>query len=131
MKTKEDIEGYLIRMEFPFEEIEDGLWVIHDEVSHVDNIVVLYDPPIVVFRVKLMEVPAQRREEFFEYLLRLNATQMVHGAYGIENNNVVLIDTLQAENLDFNEFQASVEALAMAITQDYDKLTAFRSPATS
>ncbi|RMF90104.1 MAG: hypothetical protein D6736_07335 [Nitrospinota bacterium] len=131
MKTKEDIEGYLIRLELPFEEVEDGLWVIHDDISHVDNIVVLYDPPIVVFRVKLMEVPTQRREEFFELLLRFNATHMIHGAYGIENGNVVIIDTLQAENLDFNEFQASVEALSLAIAQDYDTLAAFRSPTTS
>jgi hypothetical protein len=126
MKTREDIEGYLIRMGLPFEEIEEGLWIIHDDLSHVENIVVLYDPPIVVFRVKLMEVPTQKREAFFEHLLRLNATEMVHGAYGIERNNVVLIDTLQAQNLDFNEFQASLEALSLAISQDYEKLTAFR-----
>jgi hypothetical protein len=51
---------------------------------------------------------------------------MVHGAYGIEGDNVVLIDTLQSENLDFNEFQASLDALLMASTQDYEKLNAFR-----
>lgn len=125
MKTAEEIEGYLIRLGLPFEEVEQGLWIIHDDIGHIDNIVIRYDPPIVVFRVKVMEIPPQQREEFFEHLLRLNAT-LVQGAYGIENNNVVLIDTLQAENLDFNEFQASVEALSLAIAQDYDQLATFR-----
>lgn len=125
MKTAEEIEGYLIRLGLPFEEVGQGLWIIHDDIGHIDNIVIRYDPPIVVFRVKVMEVPPRQREEFFEHLLRLNAT-LVQGAYGIENNNVVLIDTLQAENLDFNEFQASVEALSLAIAQDYDQLATFR-----
>jgi hypothetical protein len=51
---------------------------------------------------------------------------MIHGAYGIEDRNVVLIDTLQAENLDYNEFQATLEAMMLASTQDYPKLKAFR-----
>jgi hypothetical protein len=51
---------------------------------------------------------------------------MVHGAYGIEDNNVVLIDTLQAENLDYNEFQATLDALMLASTQDYQRLNSFR-----
>jgi hypothetical protein len=59
-------------------------------------------------------------------LLELNATQMIHGAYGLEDDSVVLIDTLQSKNLDYNEFQATVEALSLAITQDYEKLKAFR-----
>jgi hypothetical protein len=51
---------------------------------------------------------------------------MIHGAYGIEDNNVVLIDTLQSENLDYNEFQATLEALLLSSNQDYQKLKRFR-----
>jgi hypothetical protein len=51
---------------------------------------------------------------------------MIHGAYGIEGNSVALIDTLQSEHLDLNEFQATVDALLSAIAQDYQKLKSFR-----
>jgi hypothetical protein len=51
---------------------------------------------------------------------------MVHGAYGLENNSIVLIDTLQAEHLDLNELQGTLDALLLAIAQDYQKLQAFR-----
>jgi hypothetical protein len=122
METRDNIEHYLIQMEYPFESIEDRMWVIHNTA----NIVVTYEPPLVVFRMKLMEIPKERREEFFKLLLEFNATNMIHGAYGIEGENVVLIDTLQSEHLDFNEFQASLDALLMASTQDYQKLNAFR-----
>jgi hypothetical protein len=122
MATLDNIEHYLIQMEYPFESIEARMWVIHNTA----NIVVTYEPPLVVFRMKLMEIPKERREEFFKSLLELNAANMIHGAYGIEGDNVVLIDTLQSEHLDFNEFQASLDALLLASTQDYQKLNAFR-----
>jgi Tir chaperone family protein CesT len=122
MATRDDIEHYVIQMNYAFESIESNMWVIHDTA----NIVVTYDPPLVLFRMKLMEIPKERREAFFKLLLELNASQMIHGAYGIEEENIVLIDTLQSEHLDFNEFQASLEALLLAGTQDYQKLNAFR-----
>jgi hypothetical protein len=122
MEPRDNIEHYLIQMEYPFESIEPHMWVIRNTA----NVVVTYDPPLVVFRMKLMEIPKERREDFFKLLLELNATNLIHGAYGIEGNNVVLIDTLQSEHLDFNEFQASLEALLLASTQDYQKLNAFR-----
>jgi hypothetical protein len=122
MATRDNIEHYLIQTEYPFESIETHMWIIRDTA----NIVVTYEPPLVVFRMKLMEIPRARREDFFKLLLELNATNMIHGAYGVEGDNVVLIDTLQSEHLDFNEFQASLDALLLASTQDYQKLNAFR-----
>ena len=123
MDARDTIEHYLIQMEYPFESIESSMWIIRDTI----NVVVTYEPPLVVFRIKLMEIPKQKREEFFKFLLELNASSMIHGAYGIEGDNVVLIDTLQSESLDFSEIQASLDALLLASTQDYQKLSAFRS----
>jgi hypothetical protein len=122
MATRDNIEHYLIQIESPFESIENHMWVIHNTA----NVVVTYEPPLVIFRMKIMEIPKERREDFFKLLLELNATNMIHGAYGIEGENIVLIDTLQSEHLDFNEFQASLDALLLASTQDYQKLKAFR-----
>jgi hypothetical protein len=122
MATRDEIEHYLIQMEYPFESIEPHMWMIRDTA----NVIVTYEPPLVLFRMKLMELPKERREDFFKLLLELNASHMLHGAYGIEGDNVVLIDTLQSEHLDFNEFQSSLDALLLASTQDYPKLKAFR-----
>lgn len=122
MATPEDIEHYLIQMAHPFEAIEKGMWIVHNTA----NIVITHEPPLIVFRSKLMEVPKKDRENFFKLLLELNASHMVHGAYGIEDNNVVIIDTLEVENLDFNEFQASLDAISLAASQDYERLKQFR-----
>jgi hypothetical protein len=122
MATREDIEHYLIQLGFPYETVDNNMWVIRESA----NIVVTYEPPLVIFRAKLMDIPHKNRESFFKLLLELNATQMIHGAYGLEDDSVVLIDTLQAGNLDYNEFQATLDAILLAMTQDYQKLSAFR-----
>jgi hypothetical protein len=122
MATRDDIEHYLIQIGYTYESVEVHMWIIRNTA----NIVVTLEPPLVLFRMKLMEIPNKRREDFFKLLLEINASSMIHGAYGIEDNNVVLIDTLQAENLDYNEFQATLDALMLSSTQDYQKLKAFR-----
>ncbi|MFZ9885944.1 MAG: hypothetical protein ACO3JL_00470 [Myxococcota bacterium] len=126
MATKQDIEGYLIQMGVSYEEVAENTWMIHDEYDTIDNIVVRLNDPVVLFRVKLMDLPdVAARPELYEMLLRLNTADMIHGAYGLEADAVVATDTLQAENLDFNEFQASVDALSMCITDHYRKLSKF------
>lgn len=123
MANRDDIEHYLIQVGYPYESIESGMWIIRNTA----NIVVTLEPPLIIFRIKLMELPDNRREEFFRSLLEINASQMIHGAYGIEDNNVVLIDTLQSENLDYNEFQATLDAIMLSSAQDYQNLKSFRA----
>jgi len=121
----EQIENHLIESEFPFEEVDDGFWLIHDEFDQIDTIVVYHSPPVVTFRVKLLDVPdleADKRLKLFQKLLELNATSMVAGAYGLEDDSVVAIDSLQAENLDFNEFRAAIDSMALAIREHYRPL---------
>ena len=75
-----------------------------------------------IFSVRLMKVPGKNTEAFYKKLLELNATELVAGAYGLDGDDVVITDTLQLENLDENEFVASVESLAMAIHEHYSIL---------
>jgi len=56
------------------------------------------------------------RLKLYEQLLILNATDLVHGAYGLEEEDIILTDALEIENLDFSEFLASLESLALAVT---------------
>ena len=129
MRTNQDIEGYLIRMGLRYEELAEGTWVIHDEYESIDNIVVTHNAPIVLFRVKLLDVPKSGDlQGLFRLLLEFNATEMVTGAYAIEGNAIVALDTLQSENMDYNEFQAVVDGLTLCISNHYDRLMKFVPP---
>ncbi len=121
------IEGYLVRTGVAYDVLGEGIWVVHDELEHVDNIVVTLASPVVVFRVKLMELPTAPAEQaaLCKKLLELNASSMVSGAYAIENGAVMALETLQSENLDYNEFQAAIDGLTLAITEHYEELKQF------
>ena len=127
MVTQNDIEIYLDDCGFPFEKVTDGVWRVESSDNNVSNIIMSYEEPILLMRVNLMKVPQINREAFYERLLQLNATEIPHGAFGVEGDTVVLIDTLQVENLDRNELQASVDSLGFTVAQYYNELKAYLS----
>jgi hypothetical protein len=124
MVTNDKIEEYLIQADVSYEQIGEGMWVIHNDLEHVENIFVIHTPPVITFRVKVLDAQSlseDNRPQLFEQLLRINST-MVGGAYGLEDNAVVIMDSLQSENLDFNEFQGSIESILLSLRSDYEQL---------
>jgi hypothetical protein len=120
------IEDFLVEGNWVFKKRDEKTWTINDEFEGIENLVIFFDDPLIIFRLKLMEIPSVKKEEFFETLLRLNAESLVHGAYALEGNNVILVDTLECENLDLNEFQASIDAIYMALASDYNTLKEYQ-----
>ncbi len=125
MVTQNDIEIYLDDCKFPFEKIDERIWRVESPDYNVENIILTYMEPILILRVNLMQVPQTKQEIFFKRLLQLNATEIPHGAFGLEDDKIVLIDTLQVENLDRNELQASVDSLGFTVAQYYNELKGF------
>ena len=116
MTTKEDLESYLIRMGVEHEELDDGLWLLKPADGAV-HVVLNYTPPVVVMRLKVMDLPDvddTKLSAFYRRLLELNASDIVHGSYGIEESNIVISDALQLEDLDFSELRSSFESIVLA-----------------
>lgn len=125
MLTREDVESFLLRMEESFEEVEPGMWVVDSDGG---SLVIHHTPPLLVLRTKVLEVPEKdsRCTELFRQLLELNASELVHGAYAIEEDDVILTDSLELEHLDFNTFQSAVDSVQLALASHLEKLSAFR-----
>ena len=114
MVTRDDLESYLIRMDLEFDEVDEGMFLVQPK-NDGPPVVVHHSPPLLLVRLKVMEIPAgQDLGELFKSLLVWNATDVVHGAYGIDEEDLVLTDTLELESLDFQELQASLESMQMA-----------------
>jgi hypothetical protein len=129
MVTRDDIESFLSRLDggtIESTEVEPGLWIARTQDDA--EVVVHYAPPMVLLRVRVMELPAAepRRGELFRQLLELNARDLVHGSYGLEGDHVVLTDTLELENLDFSEFEASFDSLTLALASHLGALAPYR-----
>ncbi len=59
-------------------------------------------------------------------LLQLNATDLVHGSYGMERDSIVLTQALELAHLDFDEFLASYEGMTLALTAHLRELSTYR-----
>ena len=129
MVTREDVVNFLNRMELEFEEVSEGMWLAYPtEEQGGTPLVISHSPPLLVFRLKVLDVPrdGDKCNQLYKRMLQANANEMVHAAYGLEENDVILTDSLQLENLDFNEFQATVDSFHMAMATQMESLTPFR-----
>jgi hypothetical protein len=120
------VEQYLIDLMYTYREVEKNLWYVDDEDHGLQGVAIMLAEPLVVFRVVVMDAPGEKRLELFTRLLELNASDMVHGAYALEGEKIVLIDTLEYETLDYGEFRATLDAFSLALTQHYPILSGYR-----
>ncbi len=126
MSGEEKVRSYLVDLGLTHEEVGDKTFLINDQEKGLENLVIMVSEPLVILRVKVMELPDARREELFERLLRLNAEDLLHGAYALEGDHVILIDTLEVETMDLEELRASFEAIGLALVQHYKVLNEYR-----
>jgi hypothetical protein len=125
MRTAEDIESFLIQMDTPFDAVGNGIWRLK-EIG--PDLVISIADTVVVFRLKIVDlkrVPPEKREAFYRTLLAMNTAEILHGAYGLEEDAVVVTGALELENLDFNEFQATLDDIGLAMTNHYSMLSKF------
>jgi phage shock protein A len=132
MRTREDIEAYLERLHLPYEAMDGReMWLVR-ESGRGETIVISISGPLVVCRVKVLELARVRdRDGLFARLLELNATEMLHGAYGVMDDAVVLACTLRLESLDYGELQGTLDDFSIALSKHYEALTAFCHPGLS
>ena len=131
MVTRDDIESFLDRLGaegVSYAELEPGLWLVKPGGALDLDLVVHYSPPVVLLRVKVMTCPSEgdRCAELNRRLLELNATDLLHGSYGIEQDAVVLTEALELSHLDYEEFQSTYESMTLALASHMRELAAFR-----
>ena len=126
MSNKKKIEGYLVELSLSFEELGENIWAVSGEEKGLENVIVMIEEPLLIIRVKVMDIPPENKTLLFEELLKLNAADLAHGAYGLEGESIILIDTLEVDTLALNELQASLDAVGLALVQHYPLLAKFR-----
>ncbi len=123
MKTRDDLEGYLFRVDPDFEEVDEGMFMVRTDAAGAP-IVVHHLEPVLVIRMKVMDLPQDHADPsgLYETLLTLNATDVMHGAYGIEEGELILSDTLQIGTLDFEELRASLDSIQLAAASHIERI---------
>jgi hypothetical protein len=117
MRTVKDVEAYLERLHRRYRAVDgqSGTFLVESS-DNTPPVAVRVDPPLVVVRVHLGDVKnASDPPALFRRLLELNARQLVHSSYGLEESQIVLSSALELENLDFNELQATLDEIDVAL----------------
>ncbi|MCK5507840.1 MAG: YbjN domain-containing protein, partial [Desulfobacterales bacterium] len=121
------VKQYLFEMEIPIisEDRAEELVVVDNEDDGIKNLVIDCEEPILVLEQIIMKVP-QDPGNLFKRLLQMNR-DLVHGAFVLDENAELVIfrDTLQLENLDRNELEASIHALSLALAEYSSELLSY------
>lgn len=131
MVAREDIEQFLDRIAVDgatWHEVQEGFWVVKPGGALDLEVVVNYAPPVLVLRVKVMDLPkdAAATARLSRKLLEWNAGDLLHGSYGISASTVVLTEALELADLDYNEFRAAYESMTLALSEHVRELSAYR-----
>ncbi len=133
MVSREDLEHFLDRLGAEgaaSTEVEPNLWRVRPDGALDFDVVVTLSPPVVLLRAKVMDRPADPAADaaLARRLLELNASDLLHGAYGFARGSVVLTDALELSHLDYEEFRASFESMTLALTAHVRELAACCAP---
>lgn len=118
------IENMIKDLSLPFEK-EDETFLVQPRTNITTRIGIRAEGPIVTFTVNVVNIGV-KLENFTKLdthrLLWWNATEMIHAAYGITGNNLVLTGALELENLDLNEFQGMIDDISVAIDTHFQEI---------
>jgi len=126
MSYLENIKELILALEYDIvhEEVETGILIINKESRGICEMILDCEDDILVMEQIIFPVK-QDNPEHYKSLLQMNRS-LVHGAFVLsssENFNIIAFrDTLQLENLDLNELEASLNALTFALVENMDTL---------
>jgi hypothetical protein len=118
IQSSEDLEGFLHKLERPVERAAPGTFVLRMEAGGA--LVALHlQPPLLVVRAEIGRIPssAESSSSLFKKLLELNASSLVHAAYGIEGEQIVLASALELASVDLNELEGVLSDVDLALAE--------------
>ncbi len=130
----EDLVGHLERLGRRYERLESDTLLIAFGPGQPPA-ALRVAPPVAVLQVEIGPCPSgDDAAPFFRRLLELNASDLLHAAYAIENSpeggRVVLTSALELSHLDSNELEAVLADLDVALVEHVPTLRKLASAPT-
>jgi hypothetical protein len=121
-----DLEAYLTRLERPFERLNDGTYLIGAGDGRL--VALKLAPPVLVLRAEIGDAPKDAASSLglFRKLLELNATALLHAAYGLESERIVLAAALELASADLGELEAVLADVDLALAEHVPVLQELR-----
>lgn len=121
------IKGYLTELELDIkhESKKDCVFIVSSEQDGIVNLIICVAYPIVIFEQYLFEIKTDS-PAIYKALLQKNR-DIIHGAFVLDDTGrkVIFRDSLQLENLDQNEFGATLNSLSLLLSEYSEQIINF------
>jgi hypothetical protein len=116
IRTSDDLEAQLGRLGRRYERTPDGTFIVSLGPNQPPAALLLV-PPVLVIQVAIGEAPKDlsAAAPVYKKLLELNASALLHAAFGLENDQIVLAAALELDSLDLNELEAVLADIDVAL----------------
>jgi hypothetical protein len=116
IRTSDDLEAQLGRLGRRYERTPDGTFIVSLGPNQPPAALLLV-PPVLVIQVAIGEAPKElsAAAPVYKKLLELNASALLHAAFGLENDQIVLAAALELDSLDLNELEAVLADIDVAL----------------
>ncbi len=114
-----------LQLEIKHEHQKDGIFIVNNESEGIFNLIICVAQPIVIFEQFIFEIQ-EENTQVFKSLLQKNR-DIIHGAFVVDDSGkkVIFRDSLQIENLDQNEFGATINSLSVLLSEYSEQIINF------
>jgi len=121
------VKDYLLNLEYNIvqEDTTEELFVVENPDGGIANLIVDCEDPILIIEGLLFEI-SDENPDIYKSLLIKNR-EIIHGAFTLDESGkkVIFRDTLQLENLDQNELEATLNSLEMLLSEYSEEIISF------
>ena len=121
------VKSYLgkLRYEILKEDTAKRIFIVKRDDLSIHNLVIGINEPIIIFEQFIFRLH-KNHEAIYKNLLVKNR-DMMHGAFVLDKTGekVIFRDTLQLANLDFNEFEGTLNSLGLLLSEYSKKIEDF------
>ena len=122
--NNEDLEALLRRLNKTFALAAQGVYLVPVGAGQPPAALSI-QPPVLVLQVQVGQLPRGNANElvsFLKRLLEINANGLLHAAFALESDTIVLSAALEIESLDANELEAVLADMDVALSQHVPEL---------
>ena len=121
------VRDYLFELDFSIisQDNDEGILVVEKEDEGMKNVVLIVSDPIVIVEQFLFELNDESLEIYKKLLIKNR--DIIHGAFALDESvkKVFFRNTHECENLDLNEIEATLNALALLLSEYTNEIIEF------